>query len=104
MPSGPIELQCTPPTIDPTSRVEQDWLRTFGLTAQPMNKHEHDHSHKHDRAHSKPGWKPHRDWRVWVVVAMLAAMAIYVLTLDESLLPGGGSGEPVPAAPAAAAP
>jgi hypothetical protein len=29
----------------------------------------------------------HKDWRVWVgVVAMLAAIAIYVLSLDDSLL------------------
>jgi hypothetical protein len=31
--------------------------------------------------------RPHQDWRIWVgVVAMLAAIAIYVLTLDDSLL------------------
>jgi hypothetical protein len=30
----------------------------------------------------------HKDWRVWLVVGlMLAAMIIYVLTLDESVLP-----------------
>jgi hypothetical protein len=29
----------------------------------------------------------HKDWRVWVaVILMLAAMIIYVLTLDDSLL------------------
>ena len=29
----------------------------------------------------------HKDWRVWVgVVAMLAAIVIYVLSLDDSLL------------------
>jgi hypothetical protein len=69
-------------------------------TARCMNQHEHSASHGHSHSHKKPGWKPHRDWRVWVVVAMLAAMVIYVLTLDESFFPGG-DGEPVPAAPAA---
>jgi hypothetical protein len=33
-------------------------------------------------------WKPHKDWRVWVVVLlMLAAIVGYVLTLDDSILP-----------------
>ena len=32
----------------------------------------------------------HKDWRVWVaVILMLAAMIIYVLTLDDSLLAYG---------------
>ena len=32
--------------------------------------------------------KMHKDWRVWLVVGlMLTAMFIYVLTLDESVLP-----------------
>jgi hypothetical protein len=67
-----------------------------------MNKHGHEHhpeGHDAKREHHKPGWKPHRDWRVWAVVLMLLAMAVYVLTLDESIWPGGS--EPaVPAAPA----
>jgi hypothetical protein len=49
----------------------------------------------------EPGWRPHRDWRVWVVALMLLSMAVYVLTMDESLWPGG-SGPAVPAAPAPA--
>ncbi len=33
------------------------------------------------------GKKLHKDWRVWVaVILMLAAMVIYVLSLDDSLL------------------
>jgi hypothetical protein len=32
--------------------------------------------------------KLHKDWRVWLAVAlMLAAMAMYVLSLDESVAP-----------------
>ncbi|QDU29522.1 hypothetical protein ETAA8_46350 [Anatilimnocola aggregata] len=67
-------------------------------------KHEHQHGSSHEHKHPKSGWKPHRDWRVWMVAAMLVAMAIYVLTLEESLIPfGGGPAEPpVPAAPAPA--
>ena len=49
-------------------------------------KHDHKHDHKHhEQQHS--GRKPlHHDWRAWVVVVlMLVAMAIYVLTDNESL-------------------
>ena len=32
----------------------------------------------------------HKDWRAWVVIVlMLAAIAIYVLTLDDSIEPTG---------------
>lgn len=32
--------------------------------------------------------KLHQDWRTWVVVGlMLAAMGIYVVTLDDSVVP-----------------
>ncbi|NLF38797.1 hypothetical protein GX586_05090 [bacterium] len=34
----------------------------------------------------------HKDWRLWAVVAlMVAAMAAYVLTLDESVEPGAAA-------------
>jgi hypothetical protein len=66
-----------------------------------MTKHEHQHPgehHDHKHEHHKPGWKPHRDWRVWAVVLMLLAMAVYVMTLDESVWPWGNqSAAPVPA-------
>ncbi len=30
----------------------------------------------------------HKDWRVWLIVGlMVTAMIVYVLTLDESVLP-----------------
>jgi anti-sigma-K factor RskA len=60
----------------------------------PSSGHPHAQEHKHHKA----GWKPHRDWRVWTVALMLLAMAVYVLTLNESIWPGGGPA--VPAAPA----
>ena len=44
------------------------------------------HHHQHP-ATGHPRKKLHKDWRVWlVVILMLAAIVIYVLTLDESLL------------------
>lgn len=59
------------------------------------HEHQHDHGHKHN---SK--WRRlHRDWRVWVMVAlMLAAMAAYVLSDNEALQPGGPPQAPMPAA------
>jgi hypothetical protein len=45
----------------------------------------------------------HKDWRTWaVVLLMVGAMAIYVLTLDDSVVPG--SRAPAPPAPAQQAP
>jgi hypothetical protein len=56
-----------------------------------MTEHHHDHrdSQKHThRANQKPHRRGlHKDWRLWVTVSlMLAALLIYVLTLDDSLL------------------
>ncbi len=54
------------------------------------------HNHKHSESHghtagngSESGSKRfHKDWRVWLaVLVMLAAMFIYVLTLDDSVVP-----------------
>ena len=64
--------------------------------------HEHKHhgDHDHQHAHAKgPALRGlHRDWRFWVAVAlMLVAMLIYVLSMDESLRPGG-NGQEQPAA------
>jgi hypothetical protein len=69
----------------------------------PAHGHKHEHGHSHGQpAKSRP---LHRDWRLWAGVALaLLAMAIYVMSMDESLWPGG-SGPAVPAdAPAPAAP
>jgi len=73
-----------------------------------MSQKDHEHrgtegaapGHKHGHHHDQPGksrpW--HRDWRLWAgVVLMLIAIGVYVLTLNESLIPGG-SGQPMPAA------
>lgn len=54
-----------------------------------MASHSHNHSRDHDKAPGQSGmWKPHKDWRAWVaLVLMLAAIAAYVLSLDDSILP-----------------
>ncbi len=75
-----------------------------------MNKHDHSHEtgpgyHKQEK-HTKQGPHStakskravHKDWRVWVVVGlMLAGMAVYVFSLDESFWPSGDSKDEVPA-------
>jgi hypothetical protein len=65
-----------------------------------MNHGHHDHSNHHHQ--EKPGRQFHKDWRLWLaVIAMLVALAVYVLTDNERLRPGPAQqpGEPVPAAP-----
>ncbi|WP_442484290.1 hypothetical protein [Aeoliella sp. SH292] len=58
------------------------------------------HDHTHDHHHSKPKSQFHKDWKTWVVVGlMLAAMAMYVLSDDESIqLSSDTLGPAVPAA------
>lgn len=44
------------------------------------------HDYK-DSGSSRPRRSPCKDWRIWAaIVLMLAAILIYVLTLDDSLL------------------
>jgi ABC-type nickel/cobalt efflux system permease component RcnA len=57
-----------------------------------MTQHSHKHSDSHKHTHGDASeWsvrKLHKDWRVWLVVGMmLVAMAVYVLTLDDSIMP-----------------
>jgi hypothetical protein len=58
------------------------------------------HDHTHDHHHPKPKSQFHKDWKTWVVVGlMLAAMAMYVMSDDESIQPGSDTlGPAVPAA------
>lgn len=71
------------------------------------------HGHKH--AHEGKAGEPHRlkfdlsglhrDWRTWLVIGlMLAAIATYVLTLDDSIQPGGAVQGGIPAAAPPASP
>ncbi len=58
-----------------------------------MNQHHHEKTPKRDRH-----WLRHP--ALWIpVLLMLVAMAMYVMTMDESLQPGGPQQAPVPAAP-----
>jgi hypothetical protein len=57
-----------------------------------MTQHNHKHSasHRHVREdNAESGHKKfHKDWRVWLaVVIMLVAIIMYVLTLDDSIVP-----------------
>ncbi|HEX5104034.1 MAG TPA: hypothetical protein VFV87_09505 [Pirellulaceae bacterium] len=69
------------------------------------HKGEHGHTHRHEHAAPAKPRGLHRDWRLWAAVAAaLIAMAVYVLTVDESLSPfGWGPGAPADT-PAADAP
>jgi hypothetical protein len=66
------------------------------------NKHNAESEGAKPRDHAHPPYhflsQAHRDWRVWVVVAlMLACMVIYILTDNESLRPGNSTSQPMPA-------
>ena len=65
-----------------------------------MAKHHDKHHENHKQEHHPKKQGLHKDWRTWaVVILMLAAMVIYVLSLDESVEPGEGGEQPrVPAA------
>jgi hypothetical protein len=57
--------------------------------------HHANHPH-HQQGKKKPGL--HKDWRTWtVVILMLVAMAAYILTDDEALVPGGQPQEEIEA-------
>jgi ABC-type nickel/cobalt efflux system permease component RcnA len=72
-------------------------------------------THHHHQAHETEKHKPshpqgprrglHKDWRTWLVIGlMLAAMGIYVLSLDDAIQPGGAVPGGNPAAGAQANP
>jgi hypothetical protein len=48
------------------------------------------HSNHPHHSSPAPNKQIHKDWRVWIaVVLMLAAMAAYILSIDESVIPEG---------------
>ena len=58
-------------------------------------------SNPRDRAHPRfqRMKRVHRDWRVWLTVAlMLVCMLIYILSDNERLQPGISTTQPMPAA------
>ncbi len=55
-----------------------------------MTKHSRQNTNlsAHHAKHKSEGIQLHKDWRVWLGVGiMLLAMLIYIVTLDESILP-----------------
>lgn len=63
------------------------------------HEHNHDHhGHHNHQTHPKQPRRIHHDWRFWAVILMLVGMAVYVMTNDEELEPGGAVGPAVPAA------
>ena len=68
------------------------------MNAKPKNWHHRDH-HANPPEEQRAGWRQvHKDWRLWFVVAiMLAAILTYVMTMDESVTPGGKLQPTVPA-------
>jgi hypothetical protein len=64
-------------------------------------------SHKHNvgnegaktQDHAPPrslAWKPHRDWRVWIAVFLIALILGYVLMDSLALIPGKRVTQPMP--------
>jgi len=55
---------------------------------QHNHKHSGSHRHEHRDTEEWSARKLHKDWRVWLAVGvMLLAIIVYVLTLDESIVP-----------------
>ncbi|MEW6660452.1 MAG: hypothetical protein AB1424_17540 [Thermodesulfobacteriota bacterium] len=61
-------------------------------------KHSKHSQHAHHPEKKPPGKGLHKDWRVWLALGlMLAAMGMYVLTLDDAVQPGSTAGNAAPA-------
>jgi hypothetical protein len=71
------------------------------MSNRKRREHHRDGHPGSQEAEGRAYWRrAHKDWRLWVVVAlMLLAMSTYVMSMDESVLPGGRTQAPVPAAP-----
>ena len=58
------------------------------------------HAPENSGKENTSGRKLHRDWRMWaIVLLMLGCMAIYLLTMDESVVPVLIPGTNAPAHP-----
>ena len=58
-----------------------------------------EHSKHRHHSEKKPVWMGlHKDWRAWLALGlMLAAISIYVLTLDDSVQPDVATSNAAPA-------
>jgi hypothetical protein len=55
-----------------------------------MTHHPNHPQHHQQQHHQQPSKGLHKDWRAWTaIILMLGAMAIYVMTMDESVGPDG---------------
>lgn len=66
-----------------------------------MHSHHHIHKHREEKGETNKFLRTglHKDWRTWVALGlMMAAISIYVLTLDDSIKPGLAPQKEVPAA------
>jgi hypothetical protein len=54
-----------------------------------MSNHSHERAkHGHGDKGESSNWKWHKDWRAWMaVILMVAAIAMYVMSLDDSIVP-----------------
>ena len=69
------------------------------MSQQHSHKGLEGHQHGEHCQHQHGKKKLHRDWRMWAIVGlMLLAMAIYLLTLDERIVPGAAPAGTPPAA------
>jgi hypothetical protein len=69
---------------------DHDYMEMERLMSNPGNEGQvHVHDHIHARRDEGPYWRrAHRDWRFWAgMVLMLAAIAMYVLSEDLSMIP-----------------
>jgi hypothetical protein len=66
-----------------------------------MTTHHHTHKQNEEKHRINKFLQPglHKDWRTWLVIGlMLAAIGVYVITLDDSLQSGNVPRQGVPAA------
>jgi len=89
---------------DATGHHSRQTIMVREMTQMSNRKRREHHRDGHpgsQEAEDRAYWRrAHKDWRLWVVVAlMLLAMFTYVMSMDESVLPGGRTQAPVPAAP-----
>jgi hypothetical protein len=67
-------------------------LKKHDVESQGAKPRDHAHVRHHFLKHA------HRDWRIWLVAAlMIALIVVYVLTGDLSWRPGNTTSQPMPA-------
>ncbi len=76
--------------------VEHSFLFDIFGTQELFTVSHHPNHPRHTQDKKKT--QVHKDWRTWtIVILMLAGMAAYILTLDESVVPAVQPQEPMEA-------